>query len=108
MKKEINKKIKNLLLQSPNYVRNTNFFVNNYREINELWMNFKSGQKYENKFLNNILTFHECQTNHIILFYDLKQIGPFLMCKIDNQYSNIVLNDNTKFKNKSNFIAIYS
>ena len=107
-------KIKNLLLKPCTSVERISFSVNNYKDVINLWINYKKNElTIKDYTIKNIFIFHKNLFDHVIIYHSQNMETSLLMCRISGKYKNIIIqNDeikNIEFFNKfkPNFVATY-
>lgn len=102
-------KIRSMIRSPASYVEKMPFSVNSYNEVVDLWKTYKKTGKIDmdNVKIRNVFDFHKSDTNHVIMYYSLGQRDSLLMCKVGENYLNILVDARPTDLLGYNYIATY-
>lgn len=101
--------IRSMIRSPAAYVEKMPFSVNSYIEVVNLWKTYKkTGEiEMEDIKIRNVFDFHKSDTNHVIMYYSLGQQDCLLMCKVGENYLNILVDARPTDLLGYNYIATY-
>jgi hypothetical protein len=85
-------KIRCMIMSPAAYVEKLPFSVNSYNEVVKLWNKYKTTDKIDmdNSQIRNLFDFHKSNKNHVLMYYSFGQDNCLLMCRVGENYLNIL------------------
>ena len=112
MEPNIMLKIQNLFKQKPNIVYNIPHAMQNYKDVINLFYNYKLTNKLDfydhGSIITEVCKFHENNSDHIIMYHSSNKDDAILLCKIQETNINILIPVELGENKNKNIIAIYS
>jgi hypothetical protein len=106
--------IKKLFVEKkPNVVYGFNYIIKDYKNILELWKKYLITKKiicpfeYE-QTLKNIFEFHKTTINHVIIIQSYNLKNCLLMCKMHNNYVNLIIPKIPFHENRISIVATFT
>ena len=102
-------KIKTMIQSPAAYIEKLPFSVNSYNEVVKLWINYKKTGilDYKDMSIRHVFNFHQSNTDHVIMYYSIGQRDSLLMCKVGENYLNILLDARPTDLLGYNYIATF-
>ena len=111
---DILKAIKLLLMGSPKTMFILPFYVNNYKEVVQKWIDYKTKElivalpEFKHVF-RTFFEFHKVDKNHAMVFYSKGKDTAIVLGRIQGTYINIEIPvDDITHNSKNSFLATYS
>ena len=110
--KNILREIKKKIMTKPLNIIKIDEDVFEYKDVIQLWEKYKKNKNINNYNISFIFNTHLNDNNHIILYHSKNKKDSLLLCKINNNYINILIpyieiNNKSEKLKKTNFIAFY-
>ena len=106
--------IKQMIMTPSKMIQTTELSVNSYQQVVDLWIQYKNGKtQISDYIIKSAFEFHLNKFDHIIMYHSYNMNKTLLMCRIRENYKNIVVDNNLLKdidyfnKYKPNFIATY-
>lgn len=106
--------IKQMIMRPSKMIQTTKLSVDSYQQVVDLWLQYKNGKTQISDYIvKSAFDFHFNKFDHVILYHSYNMNKTLLMCRIRENYKNIVVdNDSLKEidyfnKYKPNLIATY-
>ena len=106
-------KIKQILNQGCNVVYRLKLEVDSYKSVIDVWKTYKRNNiisitTSDRRIIKEIFDFHKTINDHVILYFSRKKKNCLLMCKINNEYINLLIPAVKINRDQKSFVAIYN
>ena len=105
-------KIKQILNQGCNVVYRLKLEVDAYKSVIDVWKTYKRINTLgivtsDRRIIKEIFDFHKTINDHVILYFSSKKENCLLMCKINNEYINLLVPAVEINQDQKSFAAVY-